>query len=153
MSFIVKNEGLLGLFKGIGPQIMKGFLVQGILMMAKERYVPSTPPPSPRSLLPLTTLTELSYYLFSSSDGLRISDLKRFRRLPLRLLARQRPAQLCLPRNRIECSNGVSGAIRQAAFESNLYSSPHLSRHHVHLLSPPTLASSTLFENQLEAQW
>ncbi|KAJ2984196.1 hypothetical protein NQ176_g134 [Zarea fungicola] len=37
MGFIVENEGLLGLFKGIGPQIMKGFLVQGILMMAKER--------------------------------------------------------------------------------------------------------------------
>ncbi|OAR00357.1 hypothetical protein LLEC1_00299 [Akanthomyces lecanii] len=37
MAFIVQNEGLLGLFKGIGPQIMKGFLVQGILMMAKER--------------------------------------------------------------------------------------------------------------------
>ncbi|OAA46636.1 Mitochondrial substrate carrier [Beauveria brongniartii RCEF 3172] len=37
MAFIVKNEGLLGLFKGIGPQIMKGFLVQGILMMTKER--------------------------------------------------------------------------------------------------------------------
>ncbi len=44
MAFIVKNEGLLGLFKGIGPQIMKGFLVQGILMMAKERYVLSSSP-------------------------------------------------------------------------------------------------------------
>ncbi|KAJ3499628.1 hypothetical protein NLG97_g165 [Lecanicillium saksenae] len=37
MAFIVENEGLWGLFKGIGPQIMKGFLVQGILMMTKER--------------------------------------------------------------------------------------------------------------------
>lgn len=37
MAFIVENEGLMGLFKGIGPQIMKGFLVQGILMMTKER--------------------------------------------------------------------------------------------------------------------
>ncbi|KAJ6780311.1 hypothetical protein PWT90_09394 [Aphanocladium album] len=37
MAFIIENEGLLGLFKGIGPQIMKGFLVQGILMMTKER--------------------------------------------------------------------------------------------------------------------
>ncbi|XWW99055.1 hypothetical protein V2A60_007060 [Cordyceps javanica] len=37
MAFIVENEGLLGLFKGIGPQITKGFLVQGILMMTKER--------------------------------------------------------------------------------------------------------------------
>ncbi|KAI1632118.1 mitochondrial carrier domain-containing protein [Biscogniauxia mediterranea] len=37
MQFIVKHEGLLSLFKGIGPQIIKGFLVQGILMMTKER--------------------------------------------------------------------------------------------------------------------
>jgi hypothetical protein len=39
MQFIVENEGLLSLFKGIGPQILKGLLVQGILMMTKERYV------------------------------------------------------------------------------------------------------------------
>lgn len=38
MEFIIKNEGLLGLFKGIGPQITKGLLVQGLLMMTKERY-------------------------------------------------------------------------------------------------------------------
>ncbi|KAI2626662.1 mitochondrial carrier [Hypoxylon sp. NC1633] len=37
MQFIVKHEGLLSLFKGIGPQIVKGFLVQGLLMMTKER--------------------------------------------------------------------------------------------------------------------
>ncbi|KAF1352183.1 mitochondrial carrier domain-containing protein [Delphinella strobiligena] len=37
MRYIVENEGLLGLFKGIGPQILKGFLVQGILMMTKEK--------------------------------------------------------------------------------------------------------------------
>ena len=37
MEFIIKNEGLLGLFKGIGPQISKGLLVQGLLMMTKER--------------------------------------------------------------------------------------------------------------------
>lgn len=37
MRFIINNEGLLGLFKGIGPQILKGLLVQGILMMTKER--------------------------------------------------------------------------------------------------------------------
>jgi len=39
MQFIVDNEGPAGLLKGIGPQIFKGFLVQGMLMMAKERYV------------------------------------------------------------------------------------------------------------------
>ena len=37
MKYIVDNEGFFGLFKGIGPQIMKGLLVQGVLMMAKER--------------------------------------------------------------------------------------------------------------------
>lgn len=37
MRFIVDNEGLLGLFKGIGPQLLKGLLVQGFLMMTKER--------------------------------------------------------------------------------------------------------------------
>ncbi|KAH8686647.1 mitochondrial carrier domain-containing protein [Ilyonectria robusta] len=37
MKFIIEHEGLLGLFKGIGPQIFKGLLVQGILMMTKER--------------------------------------------------------------------------------------------------------------------
>ncbi|PYI03611.1 putative peroxisomal carrier protein [Aspergillus sclerotiicarbonarius CBS 121057] len=37
MRYIVQNEGLLSLFKGIGPQIMKGLLVQGFLMMTKER--------------------------------------------------------------------------------------------------------------------
>ncbi|KAF1956672.1 mitochondrial carrier [Byssothecium circinans] len=37
MQYIVEHEGLLGLFKGIGPQIMKGLLVQGFLMMTKER--------------------------------------------------------------------------------------------------------------------
>ncbi|SMY29068.1 unnamed protein product [Zymoseptoria tritici ST99CH_1A5] len=37
MRYIVEREGLLGLYKGIAPQLLKGFLVQGILMMTKER--------------------------------------------------------------------------------------------------------------------
>ncbi|OLN81799.1 Peroxisomal adenine nucleotide transporter 1-like protein 2 [Colletotrichum chlorophyti] len=37
MKFIIEREGVLGLFKGIGPQILKGLLVQGILMTTKER--------------------------------------------------------------------------------------------------------------------
>jgi len=37
MEYIIKNEGALGLFKGIAPQITKGLLVQGLLMMTKER--------------------------------------------------------------------------------------------------------------------
>ncbi|KAF7585806.1 ADP/ATP carrier protein [Aspergillus hancockii] len=37
MRYIIKNEGARSLFKGIGPQITKGLLVQGLLMMTKER--------------------------------------------------------------------------------------------------------------------
>ena len=37
MAFIIEHEGPLALFKGIGPQILKGLLVQGFLMMTKER--------------------------------------------------------------------------------------------------------------------
>ena len=39
MAYIIEHEGLLALFKGLVPQIMKGVLVQGLLMMTKERYV------------------------------------------------------------------------------------------------------------------
>ncbi|KAL9640137.1 MAG: hypothetical protein Q9164_000460 [Protoblastenia rupestris] len=37
MKYIIENEGSLALFKGIAPQITKGILVQGLLMMTKER--------------------------------------------------------------------------------------------------------------------
>ena len=37
MEHIIQKEGPLGLFKGIAPQVLKGLLVQGILMMTKER--------------------------------------------------------------------------------------------------------------------
>lgn len=37
MQYIIEHEGTLSLFKGIGPQILKGLLVQGLLMMTKER--------------------------------------------------------------------------------------------------------------------
>ena len=37
MQYIIEHEGALGLFKGIVPQISKGVLVQGLLMMTKER--------------------------------------------------------------------------------------------------------------------
>lgn len=39
MNHIVEHEGILALFKGIGPQLLKGLLVQGLLMMTKERLV------------------------------------------------------------------------------------------------------------------
>ena len=43
MTVIVENEGPLALFKGMTPQITKGIMVQGILMMTKERLaIPST---------------------------------------------------------------------------------------------------------------
>ncbi|KAF2765607.1 mitochondrial carrier [Teratosphaeria nubilosa] len=37
MQYIIQHEGPLGLYKGVAPQILKGLLVQGILMMTKER--------------------------------------------------------------------------------------------------------------------
>jgi hypothetical protein len=37
MQYIIQHEGPAALFKGIGPQILKGLLVQGFLMMTKER--------------------------------------------------------------------------------------------------------------------
>lgn len=37
MAYIIEHEGYLGLFKGIAPQLIKGLLVQGLLMMTKER--------------------------------------------------------------------------------------------------------------------
>jgi len=37
MKYIIEHEGAWALFKGIGPQILKGLLVQGFLMMTKER--------------------------------------------------------------------------------------------------------------------
>ena len=37
MAYIIEHEGPLSLFKGIAPQITKGLLVQGLLMMTKER--------------------------------------------------------------------------------------------------------------------
>ena len=39
MVYISKREGPAALFKGIAPQITKGILVQGLLMMTKERSV------------------------------------------------------------------------------------------------------------------
>ncbi len=117
MAFIVENEGLIGLFKGIGPQIMKGFLVQGILMMTKERYASVVPCPR----LALTTSTGLNCCSYSSSDGLRTFVLKRSRRLPPRLLARQLLAQVYLPPNRIEYINGFFRIIRKAALKFTLY--------------------------------
>ena len=39
MSYIIEYEGPAALFKGIGPQILKGILVQGLLMLIKERCV------------------------------------------------------------------------------------------------------------------
>lgn len=37
LAHTVRHEGWLSLFKGIGPQLMKGVAVQGILMVTKER--------------------------------------------------------------------------------------------------------------------
>ncbi|KAK7207212.1 mitochondrial carrier domain-containing protein [Myxozyma melibiosi] len=37
LMYLSKNEGLPGLFKGIGPQITKGVLVQGLLFMFRDQ--------------------------------------------------------------------------------------------------------------------
>lgn len=37
MAYIIEHEGPFALFKGLIPQVVKGLLVQGILMMTKER--------------------------------------------------------------------------------------------------------------------
>ncbi|KAJ6114928.1 hypothetical protein N7486_000706 [Penicillium sp. IBT 16267x] len=37
LVYIMRNEGTLRLYKGLAPQIIKGFLVQGLMMMLKER--------------------------------------------------------------------------------------------------------------------
>lgn len=37
LAYLYKNEGIPGLFKGIGPQISKGVLVQGLLFMFKDQ--------------------------------------------------------------------------------------------------------------------
>lgn len=41
LLYIVRNEGFLRLYKGLAPQIVKGFLVQGLMMTLKERFVES----------------------------------------------------------------------------------------------------------------
>lgn len=60
MKFIVENEGAMSLFKGMGPQILKGLLVQGILMMTKERYVT-------RTILETMTRTDMMATVLSCS--------------------------------------------------------------------------------------
>lgn len=69
MRFIIEHEGVLGLFKGMGPQILKGLLVQGILMMAKEKYVCSVGGhllnvSLQGTMLTLSNRVELLYVLF-----------------------------------------------------------------------------------------
>jgi hypothetical protein len=39
ISYILMNEGWRRLYKGLGPQLSKALLFQGILMLVKERYV------------------------------------------------------------------------------------------------------------------
>jgi len=39
LKYTINHEGVLSLWKGLGPQLVKAVLVQGLLMMTKERYV------------------------------------------------------------------------------------------------------------------
>lgn len=78
MSYIVEHEGPLALFKGIAPQITKGILVQGLLMMTKERFVSF-----PCAVVEM--LTRHVGWSFSSSPYSRICDnsgLKSCRKWP-----------------------------------------------------------------------
>ena len=88
MKFIVENEGLLGLFKGIAPQISKGLLVQGLLMMTKERYV------SEKGLSEFiaNSQTGWSSYSLFFSDILESSSLSSSRKL--QTLRHQKPNRL-----------------------------------------------------------
>jgi hypothetical protein len=78
MQYIIHHEGPAALFKGIGPQILKGLLVQGFLMMTKERYGYHPV----LAILPLTRIVGLNFLL---SSCLGISDrfvLKSYKSLP-----------------------------------------------------------------------
>ncbi|KAF7168501.1 hypothetical protein CNMCM6106_003668 [Aspergillus hiratsukae] len=44
LLFIIQHEGIRRLYKGLAPQIVKGFLVQGLMMMLKERACTWTMP-------------------------------------------------------------------------------------------------------------
>jgi hypothetical protein len=61
MQYIIQHEGAMGLFKGIAPQILKGLLVQGFLMMTKERYGFTSS--THRSLANIYRRIELSFIL------------------------------------------------------------------------------------------
>lgn len=101
MKFIIDNEGPAALFKGIGPQITKGLLVQGLLMMTKERYVK---PISCFLLQPLTLFLEWSFCSSSYSHISLSFGNQSCRRPRALLLSRLRLA--CLqPWNRFKCSN------------------------------------------------
>jgi hypothetical protein len=43
LVYVIKNEGPVRLYKGLAPQILKGFLAQGLTMMLKERCVSALP--------------------------------------------------------------------------------------------------------------
>jgi hypothetical protein len=88
MQFIIQNEGPLSLFKGIGPQILKGLLVQGLLMMTKERYVLFRCHFHDYML----TVLEWNSYSLSSSRTLRTSEIRSFARSLTQRQRRQRPA-------------------------------------------------------------
>lgn len=58
LRYIISNEGILRLYKGLSPQIIKGFLVQGLMMLLKERYLP--PNTVRRAVLIITELKSSS---------------------------------------------------------------------------------------------
>ena len=77
MEFIVNNEGILGLFKGIAPQITKGLIVQGLLMMTKERYVLVKPATGQSEVLIVHSMELLFIVLFRYLRKIRAEQLQK----------------------------------------------------------------------------
>jgi hypothetical protein len=90
MQYIVQHEGLFGLFKGIGPQILKGLLVQGFLMMTKERY--SYAHPISGILLKISIRIEFMFVLlFRYMRQLRAEKLQKLAEIAAEKANRARP--------------------------------------------------------------
>jgi hypothetical protein len=85
MYYIVEHEGPMALFKGIAPQIVKGLLVQGFLMMTKERF---DQPSTDGKDFANTELGSNSTSSFSSDISARSAPIS-FRNLPTWLHRRQ----------------------------------------------------------------
>jgi hypothetical protein len=81
MQYIIQHEGPMALFKGIGPQLLKGLLVQGFLMMTKERYAQRFPLAEPM-LTCIVGLSSLSSFYSDTSDRFAPRSYRSLLKLP-----------------------------------------------------------------------